>query len=182
MNKKGFTLIELLAVILIIAVVSGIAIISVTSNIDLSKRATFADKAKLYVEKASEDRAKDRLPHDIKDGEALLLPLSRYKLDADEEYETPFGHLNLDYSYVILTNNKNQYSYYVYIVDDSNHGIVGVEYSSINKDSVTDETNQLSSILNYRNLDDSSRYNINGTLYKLKDSEARYVVLQKVGA
>ena len=49
MNSKGFTLIELLAVITIMGILMMVAIPSVTRTIENSRRDTYADLAKSYV-------------------------------------------------------------------------------------------------------------------------------------
>ena len=49
MNRKGFTLIELLAVITIMGILMMVAIPSVSRTIENSRRDTFADVAKSYV-------------------------------------------------------------------------------------------------------------------------------------
>ena len=179
MNKKGFSLIELLAVIIILGIVATIGISAVSGYVQDSRKSTFADLAKLYAEKASEDRAKDRLPHDIKDGEAILLPIEKYVLEKNEDFSTPYGQLSLDYCYVIITNNKNNFYYYLYLLDDTNHAIVAEEYSKIGKDSVTIEASEIAKILNYRSINATSVLEIDGTNYVLKTHNGQYVVLEK---
>ena len=49
MNSKGFTLIELLAAITIMGILMMVAIPSVSRTIENSRRDTFADVAKSYV-------------------------------------------------------------------------------------------------------------------------------------
>ena len=48
-NSKGFTLIELLAVITIMGILMMVAIPSVSRTIENSRRDTFADVAKSYI-------------------------------------------------------------------------------------------------------------------------------------
>ncbi len=178
MNNKGYTLIEILAVILLIAVVSTIAVISVSSNIDFSKRSSYVTSARQYIEKVSEARAKDRL-HDIKSGEALIIPIEKYKLDTSDDFSTPFGKLLLDYCYVVMTNNNNHYAYYIFMLDDKKNGIVGVEYSKLDSDSVVDG---VESIIGFGNINSSSRIVLDGTNYVLDTATDRYIVLTKEGA
>lgn len=178
MNKKGFSLMELLAVIIIIGILSTIGIAAVSSYVQDSRRSAFSDLAKMYAEKVSEDRAKDKLPVDVKDKEAILLPIGDYKLDTDDEHETAYGTLDLNRSYVVLTNNGNVYNYYVFMIDDSNHGMVNVEYSEIDKDKVTIEEAELSRILNYRSLNATSVLTVGSNDYKVKQVYSQFVVLK----
>ena len=179
MNKKGFSLMELLAVIIIIGIVGTIGVVAVSSYIQDSRKSTFADLAKLYAEKASEERAKDVLPHDIKDGEAILLPLEKYKLEKNENFTTPYGKMQLDYCYAIITNNRNQFNYYIFMLDDSKHAIVGADYADIGSDAVTNDSSLVSKILNYKNLNGTSRITVGGSTYKLKTQKGTYAVLTK---
>lgn len=181
MNKKGFSLIELLAVIIIIGIVGTIGVAAVSGYIQDSRKSAFSDMAKLYVEKASEERAKDILPHDIKDGEAILLPLEKYKLEKNEDFGTPYGNMKLDYCYVIITNNNNNYNYYIFMLDDTDHAIVGVEYADIGNESVIDgsDSANISKILNYKTLNGTSKLTVGGNIYKLKTQKGTYAVLIK---
>ena len=52
-SKKGFTLIELLAVIIILGILLLIAIPSVTSYINNSRKETYLDTAKQYIRGAT---------------------------------------------------------------------------------------------------------------------------------
>ena len=178
MNNKGYTLIEILAVMILIAVVSTIAVISVSSHIDYSKKSTFATSARQYIEKVSEARAKDKL-HDIKSGEALVIPIERYKIDTSDDFTTPYGSLLLDNCYVVMTNNNNHYSFYVFMVDEKKKGIVGVEYSKIDSDSVVDN---VESVIGFSNINNSSQIVVDGTTYVLDTATDRYIVLTKEGA
>lgn len=49
MNKKGFTLVELLAVIVILAIILAIAIPSITSLIENSKKGSFESNVKMIA-------------------------------------------------------------------------------------------------------------------------------------
>ena len=49
MNKKGFTLVELLAVIVILAIILAIAIPSITSLINNSKKSSFESNVKMLA-------------------------------------------------------------------------------------------------------------------------------------
>ena len=51
-NKKGFTLVELLAVIVVLAIVMGLAVVAITGVLDNARKATFAADAKSFIEGA----------------------------------------------------------------------------------------------------------------------------------
>ena len=51
-NKKGFTLVELLAVIVVLAIVMGMAVVGITSVLDNTRKSAFAADAKSYLEGA----------------------------------------------------------------------------------------------------------------------------------
>lgn len=179
MNKKGFSLIELLTVIIILGVVATIGISAVSGYINDSRKSSFSDLAKMYIEKASELRTVDRLPVEIKDGEALLLPLERFKLEKNEDYTTVYGKLKLDFCYVIITNNSNNYNYYISMLDDTKHAIVFAEYSKISKELITMDPIEIALILNYKAVDASSRFIVNNTAYEVKTVGDNYLVLKR---
>ena len=51
-NKKGFTLVELLAVIVVLAIVMGLAVVAITGVLDNARKATFVADAKSFLEGA----------------------------------------------------------------------------------------------------------------------------------
>jgi len=51
-NNKGFTLVELLAVIVVLAIVMGLAVVGITSVLDNTRKNAFASNAKLFIEGA----------------------------------------------------------------------------------------------------------------------------------
>lgn len=51
-NKKGFTLVELLAVIVVLAIVMGIAAVAITNVLDSTRKNAFVASAKQFVEGA----------------------------------------------------------------------------------------------------------------------------------
>ena len=51
-NKKGFTLVELLAVIVVLAIVMGIAAVAITNVLDSTRKNAYVASAKQYIEGA----------------------------------------------------------------------------------------------------------------------------------
>lgn len=183
MNKKGFTLIEILAVIIIIGIVATIGIAAVTSNIDRSRNSSFSTLARNYAESARSMRGEDRLPHDPKDGEAVLIrvdALDGVTIENNEDFSTAYGKLLLDYSYVAIVNDGYNYKYYVSILDDTNHGIIDVEYSSITEKSVVaDGDPRLGRIVNVTNLSNGVSVKIDNVTYRVTSVHNKYVVVKK---
>ena len=52
LNNKGFTLVELLAVIVVLAIVMGLAVVAITGVLDNARKATFVADAKSFLEGA----------------------------------------------------------------------------------------------------------------------------------
>ena len=149
MNKKGFTLIEILAVIIILGIVATIGIAAITRNIDKSRKSSFVNIARNYVESARAMRTEDKLPIDISNGRILVMPFSSITgVQLENADETPYGDLDMDYCYIIVYNKDNKnYSYYVTMKDTSNHGINMVEVNDLQEKSVIlDENNEIKNI------------------------------------
>ena len=164
MNKKGFTLIEILAVIIILGIVSTIGIAAISRNIDNSRRSSFANIGRNYVESARAMRTEDKLPTNIAKEEILILPFSSVTgVDIENAYKTPYGELNLDYSYVIIYNKDNKiYSYYLTMLDDSNHGINMVDINELkDKDIFLDEDGTI------KNIENLSTITVDGVFYSV---------------
>ena len=140
MNKNGFTLIEILAAIVILGIVSAIGIAAVSNNIVESRKSTYVNLARQLADSARDMRGKDKLPKDIKNGEALVIPC--YSLtgkELDLSGGTGFGDIVQDYCYVGIVNKNSEFSYYVTSVDTANHGFVAVEASAISKDRLVED-------------------------------------------
>ena len=52
LNNKGFTLVELLAVIVVLAIVMGLAVVAITGVLDNARKATFVADAKSFLDGA----------------------------------------------------------------------------------------------------------------------------------
>ena len=48
-NKKGFTLVELLAVIVVLAIVMGIAAVAITNVLDTTRKNAYVASAKQFI-------------------------------------------------------------------------------------------------------------------------------------
>ena len=131
-------------------------------------------------------RGEDRLPYDIKKGEALLMPFSSINgINLENADETAYGKLEYNYCYVIVVNNDNKiYSYYLTLLDETKHGINNIEANELQDNSVTLITD--ASIRAYASLGLSSTFTFKNDTYKvskiqknLEDDSIRYIVLEK---
>lgn len=138
MKKNGFTLIEILAVIVIIAIIGGIAIMSVSNNILKSREASFVDLAKAYMESARTMKAKDNLYYEPKTNEVVIIPCNQINgTEIEHKDVTGYGNVIDDYCYVgVEKNGDSNYSYYMTIVDDTYHILNGKEYNSVSNSDI----------------------------------------------
>ena len=137
LNKKGFTLIELLAVIIILGILMIIAIPSVTSYIQNSRKSAYVDTAVAYT---------DAVMKEVNAGKNLRL------YSTNTLYMIPVGHdgtqscVTLEsggqspfddkwrYAYVGVTYDGKGYNYYFMGEDNAGQGI-----SFIDKKTLTDD-------------------------------------------
>ena len=90
-NNDGFTLVELLAVIVVLAIVMGLAVVGITSVLDNTRKSAFASNAKLFIEGARNlvrsDQANALLgtsstyAPECSEGSVIYIPLSAIPLD-----------------------------------------------------------------------------------------------------
>lgn len=177
MNKKGFTLIEILAVIVIIGIISGIGIVSISRNIAQSRDESVVDLAKNYAEAARTMRGKDNLYYEPKSGEAIIM--SYDAVDATEienKEKTGYGEIIPSYSFVGIVNNNNNYSYYINQVDESYHILDRVEYNTVTTDDILVGVDQLAShsITELKAPYNSFGITYGDTLYNIKGLRVKY--------
>lgn len=138
-NSKGFTLIELLAVITIMGILMLVAIPAVSRTIENSRRDTFMDTAKAYVNAVKNAVAADELKcgtgSDAKiisaegTGFYQLLFTSADNTGKDlmeQGGKSSWGNAEVKGVVVIektVQDNRNSYKYYVMMVDSVGRGI-----------------------------------------------------------
>ena len=120
LNKKGFTLIELLAVIVILAVVLGIAIPAVSQYITKSRKNGYKDNLIQFIDAARKGATLgDEYSYPIDTNDATVVPfrvlsIAIEKGGVNSSYDLPW---KLDNSYVIIVNTGSadspKYDYYV---------------------------------------------------------------------
>ena len=147
MNKKGFTLIEILAVIVIIGIVSSIGIVAVSSNIERARKSDFTALARAYGEAARTMKGSDLLGYDPKEGEAVLVPFTQVKgVEVENGDKTAYGDIVEEYCYVVITKENGMNKYYVTLVDESGHTMIGVDYNEIDDKLVKSDNEGVSTL------------------------------------
>lgn len=145
MKKNGFTLIELLAVIIILGVIMLIAIPSVTSAINESRKETYIKTAQTYVKEATIFVNQGLLNMFDLDA-TYYIPSSCISVESGGA--SPFGEF--DPAYIVVTFTGDSYNYYWISRDTSEQGIANITPSynlnpklittGIKKDKVTPNT------------------------------------------
>ena len=119
MKRRGFTLIELLAVIIILGILMLIAIPSVTSYINNSRKETYVDTIKEVLRGATVLVNSGDL--EINDPDATYyIPVSAISLENGES-KSPYG--KFEPAYIAVTYNDDDYDYYFVGRDESSMGI-----------------------------------------------------------
>ena len=124
MNKKGFTLIELLAVIIILGILMIIAIPSVTSYINDSRKSAYIDTAREIIAGTRNIVNEGKLGmYDT--NTTYYIPVSYIK--TENASKSPYGEFVEDAAYVAITYNGTGYTYYWISVDDTGQGVNKIE-------------------------------------------------------
>ncbi len=127
-NNKGFTLIELLAVIVIMGILMIVAIPQVTKYIENSKKDTYADTAKAYINSARfmllNDEYDCTLPEDTSTN--IYIPLDQIDIEQGGE-QSPYNQtINKTSSFVKVQKSGEKYVYSIFITDAKKNGSNGL--------------------------------------------------------
>lgn len=133
-DENGFTLIELLAVIVILGILMIVAIPQVTKYIENSKKSTYADTAKSYIDSARYMLLNDDFTTKNNDstctlpekGGTIYIKLEDIKLEkggTNSSYGKPFDLKN---SFVMVKNNGEKFEYSIFIKDGGYNGTVEI--------------------------------------------------------
>ena len=128
-KKNGFTLIELLAVIIILGVLMLVAIPSVTSYINNSRKSAYADTAANYI-KGATNLVNEGVKYPFYDeGVLYMIPVGHDKAKScvalESGGQSPYNNeYVLAYVGVTYDNDKGSYTYYFTSVDGSGQGFL----------------------------------------------------------
>jgi len=131
-KKNGFTLIELLAVIIILGVLMLVAIPSVTSYINNSRKSAYADTAANYIKGATNLVNEGQKVQLYSEGVLYLIPVGHNTKKScvalESGGQSPYNNeYALAYVGITYNNQKGSYNYYFTSVDGSGQGF---EFSS----------------------------------------------------
>jgi len=131
-KKKAFTLIELLAVIIILGILMIIAIPSVTSYINNSRKSAYVDTVKEVVAGARNMVNEGKLEM-FDTNTTYYIPSNC--INTENEQTSPYGVF--EEAYVIVTYEGTNYNYYWISIDSSNQGVKNITpINNLNEDSI----------------------------------------------
>lgn len=133
-DENGFTLIELLAVIVILGILMIVAIPQVTKYIENSKKSTYADTAKSYIDSARYMLLNDDFTTGYNDSTCTLpeesktiyIKLNDIKLEKGGTNSSYGKAFDLDNSFVMVKNNGGKFEYSIFIKDAGKNGTVEI--------------------------------------------------------
>ena len=128
-KKNGFTLIELLAVIIILGVLMLVAIPSVTSYINNSRKSAYADTAANYIKGATNLVNEGQKVQMYSTNVLYLIPVGhdtkKSCVSLESGGQSPYNNeYALAYVGVTYNNEKGSYTYYFTAVDGSGQGLM----------------------------------------------------------
>ena len=121
MKRKGFTLIELLAVIIILGILMLIAIPSVTSYINNSRKNTYVDTVKNLVNGASiKVNSGDTC---ITANPEITYYINPKCIEMETPYTSPYGKFEESYAIAKYNDSTESFDYYWAGVDEAGYGV-----------------------------------------------------------
>lgn len=127
MNKKGFTLVELLGVIVILAIVLGIAIPSASNYIQRSRREAFVAVVREYVDAVQKGMASEEFLPPVDRNNILIVSMDLIPLDKGKKESSYQAEWVKSKSYVVVINTGSadevQYEYFVAAQDKKNNAL-----------------------------------------------------------
>ena len=136
LNKKGFTLIELLAVIIILGILMIIAIPSVTSYIQNSRKSAYVDTAVAYADAVMKEVNGGKNFRLYSTTTLYMIPVGHKEgtscVTVESGGQSPFSE-EWNYAFIGVTYNGKGYNYYFIGEDMAGQGI-----SMIDKKELTD--------------------------------------------
>ena len=132
-KNSGFTLIELLAVIVILAVLLGIAVPMVSGYMTNSKRETYIDSIKLYIDDV---KAKQATREYIFTNPDVTYYIAFENIDTDIKKARPVADWEEGYVIVVYDKESKTYDYYITAVDEAGYKVDITEETELDKDLV----------------------------------------------
>lgn len=132
-KNKGFTLIELLAVIVILAVLLGIAIPMVSGYMTNSRKDAYIDSIKLYIDDV---KAKQAIREYVFTNPDITYYVHFDNINTDREKKSPFADWEDGYVIVVYDENSKTYEYYVTSVDKKGYKVAITEETQLTRESV----------------------------------------------
>jgi len=133
-NEKGFTLIELLAVIIILGILMLVAIPSVTTYINSSRKSAYVDTAQQYIKGAVNLVNQGKKVRFYEENTLLLIPVGHddtySMLQLESGGQSPYNSVWY-FAYVGVTYNNESYDYYFTAVDQSGQGIAMIKQDAL---------------------------------------------------
>ena len=167
MNKKGFTLIELLAVIIILGVLMIIAIPSVTTYIQNSRKSAWVDTSVAYVKSTVNKVNEGGKLQFFTEHVLYLVPVGHEAgkscVSVESGGQSPFSD-TWRYAYVGVVYNGKGYDYYFIGEDGAGQGIKFTTQKDLN-DKGTDEMYSVSEVK------EGNGYKILADKYKTTDNK-----------
>lgn len=135
-NKKGFTLVELLAVIVVLAIVMGIAAVAITNVLDSTRKNAYVATAKQFITGAKSLVNADEVeimmggtgtyaPKCTSAEPTTTILLSQIRTEGQDNDKSPYGNpINKTESKVTIqakydaSNGTCTYEYKIFITDD----------------------------------------------------------------
>ena len=132
-KNLGFTLIELLAVIVILAVLLGIAIPMVSGYMTNSRKDSYIDSIKLYIDDV---KAKQAIREYTFTNPDVTYYIHFDNIDTDREKKSPFADWEDGYVIVVYDKESKTYEYYVTSVDKKGYKVAITEETQLTRESV----------------------------------------------
>lgn len=160
-NNNGFTLVELLAVIVVLAIVMGIAAVAITNTLNSTRKNSYVADAQQYIAGArtlvNTDMVEIMLggtseyaPACNSTNPSTTISLSKIKTDADDNDKSPYG-LTIDKTKSLVkvqatydaTSGDCTYSYSIYLTDGVNR--IGTSSAPVAESSLSSSSVELES-------------------------------------
>lgn len=142
-NKKGFTLVELLAVIVILAIVMGIAATLVIPMIEDARKGAFASTAMTIVDAASKKASSDIISGTNKTCYTVKELVTGRYIDKIEAYDSTANPITGQYEGIVEYDAVAK-RWNIHIIDHTNNYVIGLDstkaYGKITANDVANKT------------------------------------------